>query len=712
MTMRTRILSTVVLMLALAAVSAAQAPAVSYKSLKYPPLNQIKAPEAVRFEMPNGMVVYLIEDHELPTITLHATVRAGSRWEPADKAGLAGITGTVMRTGGSTTRSGDQLDELLDRLGASVETGITEDSGGASASLLKEDLDTGLGIMADILQHPAFPEDKIELAKIAARDAIARRNDNPNGIVFREFNRVIFGKDSPYARSTEYATINAITRDDIVAFHKRFFEPENTIFGAEGDFNAAEMRAKIEKAFGGWARGGQPKPPVPEVDAAARNRAGIYSINKDDMEQSWVVMGMLGGRRDDPDYCALEVMNEVLGGGFSSRLFSNVRSAQGLAYAVFSNVSAGWDRPGTFVAGGSSKPETTLKIYQSMLLEVERMAQGGATADELARAKDGILKGMAFDNDSTAKILTRLMNYEYYGYLSDFLQRFRAGIEKVSQADVAEVARKYLKPAQFAVLVVGKEKGYEGPLSSLGKVAEIDISIPQPKQETLAAATPEAAAKGKALLLAAREAMGGDAVMKVKDYATSGDTVISMPQGDMSLKVESTVNLSGKVLNKMATPGGEMVIGFDGQTGWRSMGGQTMEMPASQSGEFTGALFRNSIALLQNFENPAYTVQALGPDDVDGKQVEVVAVSDPARAQQVRVYIDPATSLIVMKRFTASLMGPPAETDEVYSDYRDVAGVKMPFKTVTKQAGKTRADSTVGEAKVNPGLADSAYKKP
>ncbi len=734
--MRIKLVSTLVTLFALAAASVAQAPAQTaapkpaakaaaparaktaqttaggYKSLKYPPLNKIKSPEAVRFEMPNGIVVYLVEDHELPRITLHATVRVGSRWEPAEKAGLADITGTVMRTGGTTSENGDKLDEELDRLGASVETGIGDDSGGAFATLLKEDLDRCLNIMADILQHPAFPQDKIDLAKISERDSIARRNDNPNGIAFREFNRTLYGKDSPYARMTEYATIDAITREDLVAFHKRFFQPENLIFGAEGDFNSAEMRAKIEKVLGGWARGGAPKPEIPEVDPAARTRAGFYTINKDDMEQSWVVMGKLGGRRDDADFCALAVMNQILGGGFASRLFSNVRSAQGLAYSVFSNNSAGWDRPGTFIAGGSSKPETTIKIYRSIREQMERLVSGGVTQDEIARAKDGILKGMAFDFDSTQKILTRIMNYEYYGYPRDFLERYRAGIEKVDQAQIAEAAKKYITPDQFVVVFLGKEKAYDAPVSSLGKVAAIDISIPQPKQEQLASATPESIAKGKALLAAARTAMGGSALMQVKDLLVTADLLVSAPQGQVSIKTESTVSLSGQMLNKLMTPMGDRTVGYDGKAAWMSMGGHTQDMPASQAADFSSAVFRNSIVLLQGFENPAYTVQALDKGEVNGKPADVVAVSDPARSLLVKVYLDPETHLILMKRFTAPLFGPPAETDEEYSDYRDVSGIKWPFKTVTKQGGKPGFDATVTEVKVNPGVPETTYKKP
>ncbi len=681
----------------------------AYKNLKYPALNKIAVPEPARFELPNGMVVYLVEDHELPTVSVQAMIRAGSRWEPADKIGLASITGTVMRTGGSVSRNGDQLDEELDRLAAIVETGIGQDSGRATVSVLKEDLDKGLDILADILQHPAFPQDKIDLAKVAQRDSIARRNDQPQGIVFREFQKVVYGKDSPYARVPEYATIDSITRDDLVAFHKKYYQPQNVMLGAWGDFKSDDMRARIEKAFGSWPRGDTPTPAVPEVDAAGgARRAGFYAINKDDMSQSWVIMGMIGGKRNDPDYYPLEVMNDILGGGFSSRLFSNVRSDQGLAYAVFSSWGAGWDRPGTFTAAGSSKPETTIKIYRSMLHEIERIADGGVTDDELARAKDGILKGIAFDFDSTGKIVGRMMTYEYYGYPKDYLQQYRAHIEKVGKFDVARVAKQYLTPDRFAVLFLGKEKGYDAPVSSLGKVTPVDITIPGPKQKELAAATPESIGKGKALLTAARAAMGGDAIGKVKEYTSAGTATVSMGQQEMSLKTETTINVGGKMLNKMTTPMGEMVQGYDGQTAWMKMGGQTREAPASQKADIESSFFRDTIRVLQSFDSAGVTVQALGASD----GLEGVAVTDPARKLSVKLYIDPKTNLVMRKNYTAALMGPPAETDEIYSDYRDVNGVKFPFKMVVQQGGKTKVSEEITEVKVNPGIEESAYKKP
>ena len=293
-------------------------PAVSYKDLKYPPLRSVKVPQPARIEMSNGITLFLLEDHELPAVGMAAMIRTGGRYVPADKAGLGFITGRVMRTGGTATRSGDDLDKLLDRLGASVETGIETDAGSAFVSVLKEDVDKALPILSDILRNPTFPDDKVDLAKTELRDGIARRNESSHSILQREFNRLIYGPDSAYTRLPQYDTVNSITRGDLVAFHKQFYQPENVIIGVWGDFNTAEMRAKVEHEFGSWARGGRLKPQVPEVDAAAKMRTGVFVVNKEDVNQSEIQMGALGGKRSDPDYYANVVLATANGTVFPS----------------------------------------------------------------------------------------------------------------------------------------------------------------------------------------------------------------------------------------------------------------------------------------------------------------------------------------------------------------------------------------------------------
>ncbi|HFE51844.1 MAG TPA: insulinase family protein, partial [Bacteroidetes bacterium] len=237
----------------------------SYLDIKYPPLKPIKLPKVTRTVLPNGMIVLLVEDHELPLVEASMRLGVGGVYDPADKVGLAAITGEVIRSGGSIAHSGDEIDEALEQVGAIVEVGIGRTSGYATVSVLKEYTDLAFGILGDILEYPAFPEDKIELAKIEQRSAIARRNDDPMEVIMREFTRLIYGPQSPYARQPEYATIDRISRADLVAFHRRFFHPNNAILGVWGDFKTDEMIAQLKRIFGGWQKVPFNRPSLPEV---------------------------------------------------------------------------------------------------------------------------------------------------------------------------------------------------------------------------------------------------------------------------------------------------------------------------------------------------------------------------------------------------------------------------------------------------------------
>lgn len=449
-----------------------------YRQLKYPRLNDVVVPEVQRVTLANGMRLLILEDHELPLIHLSGRIRVGSIYEPADKVGLADITGEVMRTGGTTSRTGDELDDELEQIAASVETSIGQDVGYASVSVLKEDIAKGLAILADVLMHPAFREDKIELAKMQQRSRIARRNDSPQSIASREFDKLIYGPASVYARHTEYATIDSITRDDLVAFHKRFFGPNNMILAVWGDFDTREMIAGIEKAFEGWAKINLDLPAKPTVDYAWRSTVNL--VSRPDLNQSNIYLGHIAGLMSDPDYAALTVMNQVLGGGFTGRLFKNVRSRQGLAYSVFGTYSSRYDHPGVFAMGCQTKSESTVHAIEAILAEARKMTEEEVTDEELQLAKDSYLNSFVFNFDSTAEVVSRLMTYEYYGYPPDFLQKTRESIEKVTKADVLRAARAHLRPDAMQILVVGRPEDFDRPLSTLGEVRTIDVTIPTP----------------------------------------------------------------------------------------------------------------------------------------------------------------------------------------------------------------------------------------
>ena len=449
-----------------------------YEDLKYPRLGDIKIPDVERLTLANGMQLFLVEDHELPLIEISARIRTGSIYEPADKIGLASITGIVMRTGGTTGRTGDELDEQLERIAASVETGIGLNSGSAAMSVLKEDIDTGLEILADVLMNPAFREDKIMLAKIRYRSSIARRNDNVSSIAIREYRKLIYGSESVYARHSEYATIENITRDDLVAFHKKFFKPNNIMLAVIGDFDTSQMIKKIEKAFEGWQKADIDFPDIPQVRYEFRPTANV--VRKEDINQSNIYLGHIGGIMNDPDYFALIVMNRILGGGFTGRLFKNIRSRQGLAYSVFGSYTANFDFPGVFYVGCQTKSESTVHAIRAMINEVRKMTEAEVTDEELDLAKESYLNSFVFNFDSKGEIVARLMVYAYYGYPPDFLQKAKANIEKVTKADVLRVAREHLKPDKMQILAVGRPQDFDEPLSVFGPVSEIDITIPPP----------------------------------------------------------------------------------------------------------------------------------------------------------------------------------------------------------------------------------------
>jgi len=461
---------------ALAVVPAA-AQAQRYTDIKSPALPAFVVPKPETFVLRNGLRVFLMEDHEIPVVTARAVIRTGSYWEPRDKIGLARLTGTVQRTGGTTSLSGDKIDEFLESRAASVETGIFGDSGSASMNCLKQDFDDVFKVYLDVLRNPAFSQDKLELAKVQAGSAISRRNDNVGGITAREISRLAYGPDSPLVSMEQYATIAAITRDDLVAWHKKYYQPNNMMLGVAGDFDPKAMRQTIEKAFASWAKG-------PAFDGApvtyrTTPNPGVYFIEKPDVTQVNIAMAHLGIEQKNPDYFAAQVMNDVLGGGFSGRLMNSIRTKKGLAYGVGGGLGAAFDHPGLMRLSMQTKSVSLFDAIAALKEEVGGIVTNPPTDEELAQAKESILNAFIFNYDSRAGILAQQMTYAYYGLPSNYLDTYRANVEKVTKDDVVRVAKKYVHSDDLAVLVVGKSADFPKPLDTLGKVTPVNITIPK-----------------------------------------------------------------------------------------------------------------------------------------------------------------------------------------------------------------------------------------
>ncbi len=447
----------------------------TWQQIAVPKLPAFHPAQPKRIELPNGMVVFLQEDHELPMIDGTARIRGGERSVPANKIGLTDIYGEVWRTGGTKTQTGDQLDDYLEQRAAKVETGGGGDSTTVSWSCLKEDFDDVFRVFEDLLKNPEFRADKIEIAQKGLYDGISRRNDDPGQIAGREAAKLAYGVNNPYARVAEYATVAAITRQDLVEWHGKHVHPNNIILGVVGDFDSAKMEARLREAFASWPRGQAAKDAEIKPEPA---KPGYYEVDKTDVNQSNIQMVALGITRKNPDYFAVSVFNEAFGGGFSSRLFGDIRTTKGLAYAVGGGVGAGWDHPGMLRLMMSTKSKTTIESIQALDEEIADLGKRPIDDEEIKRAKDAILNSFVFRFDSPGKVLQEKMAYEFYGYPLDFLENFQREIEKVTKEDVARVAAKYIHREQMAVLVVGKVSEFDKPLSGLGTVNKLDIAIP------------------------------------------------------------------------------------------------------------------------------------------------------------------------------------------------------------------------------------------
>jgi zinc protease len=425
--------------------------------LKFAPISYTP-PKAAdhRVVLKNGMVVFVVEDPTLPLVNITLMVRTGSYLEPAGKEGLAGFTGAQMRQGGTKSLTAEQLDEKLDFLAATASTGIGGTAGSAGLNCLSDNLDQALAVFVEMLRYPRFQEDRLALAKEQALQELKKRNDDSSDIERYEWGALLTGEKHYTNRWTTEASIKAISRDDMVAFHQRYFQPANMIAAVSGSFKRADILRKLEAAFGNWPSTRMAVPPVPgELGTAA---PGLYRIDKN-VNQGRVSIGLPVVKRDHPDIYALEVMNEILGGsGFTSRITKTVRSNEGLAYSAGSGLSFGVYAPGPFRAAFQSKSRTVAYATQLVLGEIKKLRETPVTDEELRTIKDNLLATFPSQFASKAQTVGIFASDEYTRRDPAFWQTYRDRIAAVTAADVQRVAREHLVPEKMIVLVVGDQK--------------------------------------------------------------------------------------------------------------------------------------------------------------------------------------------------------------------------------------------------------------
>jgi zinc protease len=679
------------------------------RMMTFPPLGEIRPPAIERRVLDNGLVVLLLEDHEFPLVDVQAMVHVGGIYEPRELRGLAQLTGRVLRSGGTESVPGDSLDARLEAMGAQIETEVTSTEGRVTGSFLSQSALPGLALFADLLRHPAFPEEKIELAKVEARTGIASRNDEALDIAIREFRRLMYGDDSPYGWFPEYETIEAIGRGDLVGFHRSYFQPDRTILTVYGDFDAATLWPELNRLLGDWPAAGRPLPPDPPVPA--QGPQGVYYAHKEGVTQSTVLFGLIGTRASDPDYAALQLIDQILGNGFSSRLVNVIRTQHGLAYAVGSGPGTGWHHPGVWMAYLMAQSDSTVVAAQLARTEIARITREPVEAGELKMAKDIVLNQLVFDLSSKEAILRRAALYEFYGYPADFLQRYQEKVRGLTAADLLEVAQRRIHADAMAVVVVGMKEDFARPIETLGPVTDLDITIPAPASKVqIPEATEAALRRGREILEAAASAQGATALARFHSLRIEAQGTLSMMGNSIPVTISELRVMPNRSWSRMNIGGmAEILTALDGEKGWTKSPQGVKDLAGDDLAESRQDETRSPEYFLVH--RAEFTWQALDPKEIDGVRCDAVYARD-ATVKDWVLYFDPSTHLLAATEYAARGPQGPTRAEVRYGDYREVSGARIAWSSKLFRDGKEFLTVKVDQVKVDAPVDETLFQRP
>jgi zinc protease len=721
--MRTpRILIPFVLLLAVTTPGSARAAAAETKparKLATPPppapAKEVVFPAFQEKTLANGLRIVVIEQHEQPLVSLRLLVKAGRSYEPQGKGGLAEATAALL-TKGTATRSAQQLAEAIDFVGGNVNANTGIEAGYVTAGVTADQLDLGFDLLADVVLHPTFPQDEVDRWRRQALSNLQIQEQSASYLATQAVDRLVFGTHpygSPASGTSE--SLRGLTRDDLAAFHKRQFVPNGAFLAVVGDVKPADAFARAERAFGGWAKGGDL--PLPQVPLPRYERQRIVVIDKPDAVQTEIRLAQPAISHRDPDLFTAEVYSSVAGASPAARLYNEIRQKRGLSYGARSAFVEP-TQPGWFEVSTFTKTETsaeTLKVALDVLGELQKSP---VPAGELADAKTYITGAFPLEIETADGIADKVLEALRYGYGREFLETYDEKISAVTAADLQRFAKERIRPDRMSIVLVGNASAFMDSLKktfgNTANAADIEV-IPAAELDLLradlrkpkAAQAAPAAADPKALemLRQAQAALGGKAFAEQKTQIAKGSGTLTPPGAPQPIAIPSLVSYRrypDAERTEMTTPMGSMVQAFDGSSGWRQMGTQSMDA--------TGQMKERQLYgfdLLRRVGQPGYTARSLADEPVNGKPAHVVELAD-AQGHATRFYLDPGTNQVV--KVAWELGGQKIEA--VYSDYRDVNGVKVPFKNEVTQDGTPVLKVELSEVQVDAPVDAGLFKKP
>lgn len=683
------------------------------------PPKEFRFPKADSKTLANGLRVFVVSDSSEPAIAAQMVIlSAGSIKDPANAPGVAQMTANML-TQGTGKRSAREIAEAIDFVGGSLSASAGRDATTVSLDVVKKDLQTGMDLMSDVVLHPAFQTEELDRQRQQLLSSLQVNYSDPDYLASVVFNRVLYG-ESPYGWPDEGTpeTVKNFSREQLASFHDANYAPNQTLIAFAGDITPSEAFSVAEKYFGAWPKleTSIAEPPAPPKISGLR----IWLIDKLDAVQTQIRAGKLGIRRNDSNYIPVEVMNRIFGGGYNSRLNTEVRVKKGLTYGANSDFAA-HRFAGSFTVGTFTRTEATVEATKLVVNLIAKMSTGDVTPEEVDFARNYLAGVYPIQSETAEQVAGRVLTAVAFGLPADFNSTYPQRIEAVTPDQVREMAKRYLSPDDLDIVLAGNIGAFrdalkkefpnatyeEIPFDQIDALAT-DLRKPKEKSEE---ATPESFERGKQILLAAAQAAGGDALASVTAIKMTEKGSLTGPNGETPVTVSWRVSYPYNSYGDVSMGETKVVQVCDGKSAWVQYQGQTREV-TPLIGEFERgiSLFGGGWGLYQQVLAGKIAGQFIGEEEIGGKKTLGVAIK--AQFGSIQLYFDPETHLLAVARYQSRGGQGLTDSEQRWSDYRAIEGRQFAFTTVTYRGGEKFSQSTIQDVTINPKIDASVFANP
>lgn len=696
----------------------------------------------------SGLQVITVLHHEQPAVSMRLLVRAGSVQDPAGKVGVAGLASSLLDQG-TTTKSAQEIADHIDFIGGALAAGSGSDLTFVNVVVMKDSFDVGMNLLADVARNPAFAAEEIERQKQQAISSLQVSREDPDYVASVLFERLVYGFH-PYGlpNSGTPETLASITRADLQEYHRRYFVPNNMILAIVGDVTGEEAFAAAERAFGGWPRGEVPSVPVTDPPPPTRR---IVIVDKPDSVQTEIRVGQLGIPRKHAEYMAFDLAVKILGGEGANRLHRVLRSERGLTYGAQADAQAR-KQSGHIVAETDTRTETTGEALRLMVDEFSRLQRDRVSQGELSDAQAYLAGSFPLTIETPNDIATQVLNVVFYELPVEEIGTFRERVQAVKPDDIQRVARQYIQPDRLSIVLVGNASAFVPQLRRVGfsefeiiPIGELDLMSATLKREaprrqalrsfepfgsfvfepfgsfrsgrpayapTQVNPRPNVPNDPNGLLKRVIEAKGGLAALKsIRTVVADEDRAIITPSGRTQLPTKTYVVYPDKFRVDSQLAGQEIIHTYNSGTAWVKDLGGVSGAPAAMRDDFAATARRDTYPMLIAAAEGRLTLRLLPEEGRDGDMLKVLEISG-ADFAPVRLYVDGDFRIARQSYAAVGPDGLPMKIEEVFSDYRTVNSVAVPFKASVLSNGRVILERTIKSVTFNARIDEKLFEQP